>query len=93
MNYGDTVSVNCIVTGGDLPITISWKWNNQSIADVYFANDILIEKRGKRISMLSIEAVTAHHIGTYTCIAENGAGVTEQQSELNVNGIVLVLRY
>jgi hypothetical protein len=88
MNYGDTVSVQCIITGGDLPVSIHWLWNNKTIDELYFSNDIQIEKRGKKISMLSIEAVTAKHIGTFSCIAKNHAGITEHSSDLNVNGIV-----
>jgi Immunoglobulin domain len=86
MNYGDTVSVQCIITGGDLPVNIRWLWNNKTIDELYFANDIQIEKRGKKISMLSIEAATAKHIGVFTCVAQNHAGVTEHSSDLNVNG-------
>jgi hypothetical protein len=47
----------------------------------------LIEARGKRMSMLFIEAVKAKHMGVYTCIAENNAGVAEQFSQLRVNGL------
>jgi Immunoglobulin domain len=87
MNYGDAVSVQCFVSGGDLPVGIRWKWNNQTIGDSDKLKDILIEKRGGRVSTLFIEAVTARHIGVYTCVAENRAGVSEQTSDLKVNGL------
>jgi hypothetical protein len=51
-------------------------------------NRVLLAVEHRKIDKLQtpIEAVTVHHIGTYACMAENAAQVTEQSSELNVNG-------
>jgi Immunoglobulin domain len=87
LNYGEPISVSCIVTGGDLPITIQWRWNGKLLENAGYAHNVQIESRGKRMSMLFIEAVTAQHIGNYTCSAENSAGVAEQASALRVNGL------
>jgi hypothetical protein len=46
MNYGDAVSVQCFVSGGDLPVGIRWKWNNVTIGDLESRQDIQVEKRG-----------------------------------------------
>jgi predicted transcriptional regulator len=93
MNYGDTVSIQCIMTGGDLPVQISWKWNNKSIENVNSLSDVQIDQRGKKVSTLFIESVTSNHIGMYTCIAINKAGTYEQSSLLRINGLYRVMVY
>lgn len=83
MNYDETVSVTCTVSGGDLPMSSIWKFNGAPI-EPYLG--VLTEKRGKRINVLMIESLKARHAGTYTCMAENAAGVVEHASKLIVNG-------
>lgn len=85
LNAGDTVSLICTVGKGDLPLKIHWLLNNQELNS---GNSILINRSGKRISLLSIENVQHEHIGNYTCIAENDAGVSSHSAVLNVNGIL-----
>lgn len=48
---------------------------------------IAVFKGGNKNSMLTIDSVTDKHSGTYTCIAENKAGVVSYSTVLNVNGI------
>jgi len=69
--------------GGDLPVNITWTLNNQPFEDYL---EILTTKRGKRINELTIEAVSAKHVGNYSCVAENRAGVVNHTAELKVNG-------
>lgn len=83
MNNDETVSVTCTVSGGDLPINFIWLLNRVPIEPF---QDIFIDKRGKRISALTIESLKATHMGNYTCLAENTAGAVEYSSELIVNG-------
>lgn len=83
MSFGDTVSIQCTISGGDLPVNVMWTLNKSPL-EPYL--EILTEKRGKRINSLSIDAVSAKHAGNYTCIAENAAGIAELSSELVVNG-------
>lgn len=83
MNYDETVSVTCTVSGGDSPINFMWKFNRAPI-EPYL--EVLTEKRGKRINVLMIESLKAKHAGNYTCVAANAAGVAEHASELIVNG-------
>lgn len=83
MNYGETVSVTCTVSGGDLPINFIWLLNRVPIEPY---QEILIEKRGKRISALTIESLKSTHRGNYSCVAENAAGVVEHTSELFIDG-------
>lgn len=83
MNSGDTVSVQCTISGGDLPVKTAWTVNGLPI-EPYM--EILTEKRGKRITILTIESVSAKNAGIYTCIVENVAGIANHSAELIVIG-------
>ncbi|KPI92826.1 Down syndrome cell adhesion molecule-like protein CG42256 [Papilio xuthus] len=82
LNAGDTVSLTCTVGKGDLPLNIHWQLNNEVLNS---GNGILINRNGKRISILSIENVQHEHIGNYTCISENEAGRSSHSALLKVN--------
>ncbi|XP_049833937.1 Down syndrome cell adhesion molecule-like protein Dscam2 isoform X24 [Schistocerca gregaria] len=82
-NAGDMSVVQCAVTKGDYPITITWFFNDAEISPGH--QGIAIGKMSHRISALSIEALQARHSGTYTCRATNTAGVTNHSAVLNVN--------
>ncbi|KRF98080.1 uncharacterized protein Dwil_GK22019, isoform AQ [Drosophila willistoni] len=82
LNYGEPASVQCTILGGDLPINVTWLLNNATI-DSY--HDISYSRIGKRINVLSIESVAAHHAGNYSCHAQNKAGVTAHTAQLIVN--------
>ncbi|XP_035901253.1 Down syndrome cell adhesion molecule-like protein Dscam2 isoform X37 [Anopheles stephensi] len=78
---GNTASVSCIITKGDVPIDIGWSFNGRRLA----ANDaVMITNSGPRISILSIDAVDSRHAGNYTCHASNRAGSTKHTAELQV---------
>lgn len=80
---GNTASVSCIVTKGDVPIDIGWLFNGRRID----TNDgVLISKSGQKISILSFEYVHSRHAGQYSCLASNQAGSTEHTAELKVMG-------
>lgn len=85
-SFGDTVSIQCTISGGDTPIFVIWKLNNEPIVNNHM--NILLDKRGQRIHMLTIESVSAKHIGNYTCSASNRAGIVDYVSELLVNGLI-----
>lgn len=85
LNAGDTVSLTCTVGKGDLPLKIHWQLNDEILKS---GNGVLINRNGKRISILSIENVQHEHIGNYTCIAENEAGSSSHSALLSVNGIL-----
>nr|XP_017031933.1 Down syndrome cell adhesion molecule-like protein Dscam2 isoform X37 [Drosophila kikkawai] len=82
MSYGEFVNVQCTISGGDLPVNITWTLNDRPFEDYL---EILTTKRGKRINELTIEAVSAKHVGNYSCIAENRAGRANHTAELKVN--------
>lgn len=83
MSFEEPVTVSCTISGGDLPMNVMWMLNRVPIE----SNDgILVEKRGKRIHVITIESVQAQHAGNYTCFAENAAGAAEHTSQLIVDG-------
>ncbi|XP_024891161.1 LOW QUALITY PROTEIN: hemicentin-2-like [Temnothorax curvispinosus] len=82
-NWGDTITVTCTVLKGDHPIQIEWALNGEAISRDH--PDISIVSTSKRVSLLTIDAVTARHVGEYTCTASNVAGGTSYSASLAVN--------
>lgn len=87
-NAGDTVTVICAVTKGDLPVEIVWMFDGKVVSR--HRGDVTVSKSGKKSKQLSIEAVTAQHAGEYTCVASNLAGSTSRSAVLEVNGTPVV---
>ncbi|XP_043494120.1 Down syndrome cell adhesion molecule-like protein Dscam2 isoform X12 [Polistes fuscatus] len=81
-NWGQTVTATCTILQGDQPVQIEWALNGKPISHNY--PDISIATT-KRVSLLTIEAVTASHAGEYTCVASNVAGGTSYTATLAVN--------
>ncbi|XP_023287722.1 hemicentin-1 [Orussus abietinus] len=86
-NSGEQVSATCSVLKGDSPIDIQWNLNGERISSGTHP-DVLVTKSGTKISLLSIDAVTARHAGEYTCVASNLAGTISRSATLAVNGTV-----
>lgn len=84
-SMGDTVQVQCLVSKGDVPITFSWLFNGEPIP---IEMSINTAPYGKKTSLLSIESVNESHIGNFTCVASNRAGITTNSAELFVKGII-----
>ena len=88
INFGELVSTQCTIAGGDLPVNVTWKLNNKDL-EPYL--EIVLSQRGKRIHDLTIDAVSAKHAGNYTCIAENKAGKVNHTAELKVDGLLFFI--
>lgn len=84
LNFGEPASVQCTILGGDLPMSVTWLLNNQSVQQI---PDISLSKIGKRIHVLTIESVASHHAGEFQCIVKNIAGLSEHSAVLSVNGL------
>ena len=83
MNTGDSTSLTCTITKGDLPVEITWSHNNTNLTN---DGNIVILKMSRKISTLSFDSVQAEHLGGYTCTARNSAGSSTHTAFLNVNG-------
>lgn len=84
MNDQDLIVAICAVSKGDLPLDIKWYFNS----DVFQSglNGVMLTNT-KRTSQLTIESVSHHNQGNYTCVVKNQAGTTNHTAELFVNGI------
>ncbi|XP_013413706.1 Down syndrome cell adhesion molecule homolog, partial [Lingula anatina] len=79
---GDRVSVSCMVSSGDTPITLSWLKDGQAIP---LDLGITVQRLGPYMSTLMIGDVTPQHNGNYTCIAQNSAAMVNYTAELHVD--------
>lgn len=77
--------MQCLVSMGDLPVSISWTLNGKDFSSTL--TDISTSNIGKKISVLTIDAVSEEHIGDYECQATNNAGQATHTSRLLVNGL------
>lgn len=89
-NAGDLVVVQCAVIKGDLPIRITWAFNGEKLTS---GHGVEIAHGNKRISSLTIDAVNAHHVGEYTCRAQNTAAFVNHTALLKVNGNQLSVQH
>lgn len=80
---GDSTTVQCSLSSGDMPVKFTWSLNNKPISDV---QGIVVGSFGKKTSVVSIESLDEHHAGNYTCFASNKAGIARSSSVLIVKG-------
>jgi hypothetical protein len=85
LDAGASVQVSCIVSFGDLPLTISWSFYGVDSSKTT-QTDVTTMKFGSRSSLLMIENINYEHNGQYTCTAKNSAGSVNYTTELIVNG-------
>lgn len=82
---GQSVSVQCVVSEGDLPVRQRWSINGQYVS--LSLHDVTISRINRRMSVLAIESVSGGHAGNYSCEASNDAGVSRHSTELIINGL------
>ena len=85
IDQGRFAQLSCVISHGDMPMTITWSLKGDIISSDPTMTTTMI---GRQMSLLIIQSVDYHHSGVYTCRAENPAGVTTHSAELKVNGIV-----
>lgn len=83
-NSGDSNAMQCMVTKGDLPLSVIWSLNGKLVRSG--ENGIIVVKVSPRVSTLTIESISSFHRGNFMCIAENAAGESNFTTELRVNG-------
>lgn len=86
LNTDDVAAVQCMALKGDLPMKITFYFNDSPITTI--ENGIHVVMTSPRIAQLTIEAVSAYHRGQFRCEATNAAGSAEYSAELRVNGIL-----
>ncbi|KAI5734243.1 hypothetical protein M8J77_004297 [Diaphorina citri] len=82
LHSGDRAGVQCLVTKGDPPLTISWLKNGLPILS---DAEITIRSSGEYTSSLSIATLSTGHSGNYTCVASNTVASDNHSSNLRVN--------
>ena len=83
MNEGESVMIMCNIRRGDKPYVITWNLKGDIVSS---DPDLTTTMLGAQASLLTINRVGFRHSGTYTCRAENSAGVSAYSAELRVNG-------
>ena len=86
LNSGEMLSISCTIIKGDLPVNLTWLFNDEPIGPG--RSDISIVA-SQRVSFLSIDSVAAEHAGKYSCVARNAAGSDSHSANLSVNGRVV----
>lgn len=67
-----------------MPIAFTWLFNGEQIPAELSVN---VAPFGKKTSVLSIDNADQVHIGNFTCVASNKAGITTYSAELFVKGM------
>jgi Immunoglobulin domain len=89
VNFDEAVAATCIITKGDLPISVWWTLVDDfdKFEKNLTTNDgVVITRTSQKFSMLTIDAVKARHRGNYTCFAKNKAGISQHSAFLAING-------
>lgn len=87
IDEGAFAQLTCVVSHGDLPISITWSLKGDSINSEPSMSTTMV---GSRTSILIITSVGYRHSGEYRCTARNEAGSDSYSAELKVNGETLV---
>lgn len=86
---GDSITVQCSILSGDLPISFAWFLNGSPLAS---ENNINIGAFGKKATVLGIDSLLENHAGNYTCVAQNNAGISSFSVALIVKGNFNVIK-
>lgn len=88
VHSGQSAQVTCLVSEGDLPLTITWSFQGKLIDS---NSGVITTNIGKKANSLLIDSVSEVQSGNYTCTAQNRAGSSDYTASLDVYGIVLCL--
>lgn len=77
--------VTCAISQGDLPVAFEWLKDGVTISPQL---GVVNRQYDDHMQSLSIDNVSSHHSGNYTCVARNIAGKAEHTAQLLVRGKV-----
>ncbi|XP_023335862.1 Down syndrome cell adhesion molecule-like protein Dscam2 [Eurytemora carolleeae] len=80
LKEGDRSQVSCTISSGDLPISIRWEKNGNQLEA---SKNVQIQSNPFSSSIFFF-SLTAAHSGSYTCLAENSADVSNFTAQLIV---------
>uniref|UniRef100_T1JA73 Down syndrome cell adhesion molecule-like protein Dscam2 n=1 Tax=Strigamia maritima TaxID=126957 RepID=T1JA73_STRMM len=80
---GMLASVSCVVSRGDLPLSLSWEKDGLPLVPSA-AKGVNIMAHGDSMSILSIGPAFPVHNGNYTCVASNVASTMRYTAHLSV---------
>lgn len=80
------LSVLCVITSGDLPVSISWLKDGQLLSPQLAQARKIVIKSDDDQSTLKFQSVKLEHAGNYTCMARNRAGTQSHTAPLVVHG-------
>lgn len=83
-NYGESSTVQCSISLGDMPIKYAWFLNGKPLDKTQ--EGLSIVSVGKKTTVLSIDNLTEKFAGNYTCVAQNNAGHATYSAELIIKG-------
>lgn len=84
---GQSATLQCTFTDGDLPIKIDWSFDGEPLSPLM---EVSAAQLTRRVSVLTIESVDEKHVGNYSCQGSNSAGIVSYSTRLIVNGVVIV---
>ena len=83
LHLGERVGLQCMVSKGDPPLTISWLKDGLPLAP---APDVTVRSPDEFTSSVAISALAPRHSGNYTCVARNQVASAAHSATLAVNG-------
>lgn len=84
LREGARARLQCVVSQGDLPLSISWLKNDRLLTSDM---NMQIRKDDEFSSVLTFISVSTSHNGSYTCIAKNSGGSTNLTAQITIEGI------
>ncbi|XP_071438868.1 cell adhesion molecule Dscam2-like isoform X2 [Hetaerina americana] len=82
LHLGERIGLQCIVTKGDPPLSITWLKDDHPINEL---PNLTVKSLGEYSSTLMIEQLSTTHSGRYTCTARNAAASAAHTVRLAVN--------
>lgn len=83
-NYGSFVSIQCVLLEGDFPVKFEWFFGDEKLENGQ--RGIFLNAFDLQVSNLMIKSVNEKHIGNYSCIIKNKAGMDKYTASLDVIG-------